>query len=89
MELVEEWKKKGEVWCEGTSGNQRSRLVCYPYHQVSERKGGRRKGRGRKGGRRKGGRGRVKENRESTRQKRRKRDRKGGGGVQCATNRRG
>ena len=43
MELVEEWKKNGEVWCESppsireTERNETrtSKLICYPYHQVN------------------------------------------------------
>jgi hypothetical protein len=41
MELVDEWKKNKEVWCD-TSSNKASdsgpqipsKLTCYPYHQV-------------------------------------------------------
>ena len=39
MQLVELWRGNREVWCEDTKNAQapeadKSRLVCYPYHQV-------------------------------------------------------
>ena len=36
MELIEEWKKGKEIWCDNDDiDNQiKSKLICYPYHQV-------------------------------------------------------
>jgi len=40
MQLVDLWRANREVWCEDTKNTQapeadKSRLVCYPYHQVT------------------------------------------------------
>ena len=36
MELVDVWKKGAEVWCdnEDSDSHIKSKLICYPYHQV-------------------------------------------------------
>jgi len=43
--LVESWKGNAQTWCESPASSaqtdQKSKLVCYPYHQVHKRNDGR------------------------------------------------
>lgn len=44
MQLVDLWKSHREVWCEDntpTPESEKSRLICYPYHQEHKKRDGR------------------------------------------------